>query len=156
MAETRPRAALRGDLRPPPAIRRGLADPRLRPRTPARPGDPQRSRTGRIPGRPAGRLARHPRLRLHPRGPGPRHRRTRHHRAGRLGISAQHLRRLLRAEKTPIGEIRDAVRRGAAIASLRRGDESIEELARRLGFSEASAFRRAFRRWTGQSPGHYR
>ncbi|WP_116199739.1 AraC family transcriptional regulator [Amycolatopsis circi] len=76
--------------------------------------------------------------------------------AARLGISAQHLRRLLRAEETSIGEIRDAVRRDAAIASLRRGDESIEKLAQRLGFSEASAFRRAFRRWTGRAPGDYR
>ncbi|WP_134728823.1 AraC family transcriptional regulator [Amycolatopsis nivea] len=76
--------------------------------------------------------------------------------AGRLGISAQHLRRLLRAEKTSISEIRDAVRRDAAIASLGRGDEPIEKLAQRLGFSEASAFRRAFRRWTGRSPGDFR
>ncbi|MFD2470165.1 AraC family transcriptional regulator [Amycolatopsis silviterrae] len=76
--------------------------------------------------------------------------------ADRLGISTQHLRRLLRAEHTSIGQIRDAVRRDTAIASLSRGDESIEKLAQRLGFSEASAFRRAFRRWTGQSPGDYR
>ncbi|MGW7533133.1 AraC family transcriptional regulator ligand-binding domain-containing protein [Amycolatopsis sp. NPDC054798] len=76
--------------------------------------------------------------------------------ADRLGISAQHLRRLLRAEHTSIGRIRDAVRRDIAIASLSRGGESIEKLAQRLGFSEASAFRRAFRRWTGRSPGDYR
>ncbi|MGV9300166.1 AraC family transcriptional regulator ligand-binding domain-containing protein [Amycolatopsis sp. NPDC003676] len=36
--------------------------------------------------------------------------------------------------------------------SLSRGDESIEKLA----FPEASAFRRAFRRWTGQAPADYR
>ncbi|MFB9930424.1 AraC family transcriptional regulator ligand-binding domain-containing protein [Amycolatopsis halotolerans] len=76
--------------------------------------------------------------------------------ADRLGISAQHLRRRLRGEGTSIGEIRDGVRRDAAIASLSRGDESIEKLAQRLGFSEASAFRRAFRRWTGRTPADYR
>ncbi|GAA1032920.1 hypothetical protein GCM10009565_80490 [Amycolatopsis albidoflavus] len=76
--------------------------------------------------------------------------------ADRLGVSTQHLRRLLRGEGTSIGQIRDGVRRDAAIASLSRGDESMEKLAQRLGFSEASAFRRAFRRWTGQSPADYR
>lgn len=43
-----------------------------------------------------------------------------------------------------------------AVASLVRGGESVEELALRLGFSEASAFHRAFKRWTGSSPGSYR
>ncbi|CAA9281987.1 MAG: Transcriptional regulator, AraC family [uncultured Blastococcus sp.] len=32
----------------------------------------------------------------------------------------------------------------------------MEALAGRLGFSEASAFRRAFRRWTGRPPGSFR
>ncbi|MEV0379461.1 AraC family transcriptional regulator ligand-binding domain-containing protein [Nonomuraea sp. NPDC050643] len=76
--------------------------------------------------------------------------------AARLSVSTQHLRRLLRAEHTSIRQIKEELLRDAAVASLTRGDESVEELARRLGFSEASAFRRAFRRWTGQPPGAYR
>ncbi|MFC7102718.1 AraC family transcriptional regulator [Nonomuraea rubra] len=76
--------------------------------------------------------------------------------SARLNVSTQHLRRLLRAEHTSIGQIKEDLLRDAAIASLRRGDESVEELARRLGFSEASAFRRAFRRWTGHPPSAYR
>ncbi|GAA1625970.1 AraC family transcriptional regulator [Nonomuraea maheshkhaliensis] len=76
--------------------------------------------------------------------------------AAQLAMSTQHLRRLLRAEHTSIGQIKEDLLRDAAIASLRRGDETVEELARRLGFSEASAFRRAFRRWTGRPPGAYR
>ncbi|MFC8143525.1 helix-turn-helix domain-containing protein [Streptomyces paradoxus] len=32
---------------------------------------------------------------------------------------------------------------------------SIEELSQRLGFSEPSAFHRAFRRWTGSAPRAY-
>lgn len=76
--------------------------------------------------------------------------------AARLNVSTQHLRRLLRAEHTSIGQIKEDLLRDAAIASLTRGEESVEDLARRLGFSEASAFRRAFRRWTGQPPGTYR
>lgn len=76
--------------------------------------------------------------------------------AAQLNVSTQHLRRLLRGEHTSIGQIKEDILRDAAIASLARGEESIGALARRLGFSEASAFRRAFRRWTGQSPGAYR
>lgn len=76
--------------------------------------------------------------------------------AARLSVSTQHLRRLLRAEHTSIGRLKQDILLEAAVASLSRGEESVEELARRLGFSEASAFRRAFRRWTGRPPGAYR
>jgi AraC-like DNA-binding protein len=76
--------------------------------------------------------------------------------AARLNMSAQHLRRLLRDEGTSMTEIKEEVLRDAAIASLSATDEPVDELAARLGFSEASAFRRAFRRWTGSSPGSYR
>jgi AraC-like DNA-binding protein len=76
--------------------------------------------------------------------------------AARLNVSTQHLRRLLRAEHTSIGQLKEDLLRDAAVASLARGVEPVEDLARRLGFSEASAFRRAFRRWTGQPPGAYR
>ena len=48
------------------------------------------------------------------------------------------------------------MRRDAAIITLARGDESLNDLAQRLGFSEPSAFHRAFRRWTGSAPGAYR
>jgi AraC-like DNA-binding protein len=76
--------------------------------------------------------------------------------AKRLNISAQHLRRLLRDEKTTFRQIKEEVLRDEAIASLVRGLETAEELSERLGFSEPSAFRRAFRRWTGSPPGSYR
>ncbi|BBY26526.1 AraC family transcriptional regulator [Mycolicibacterium sediminis] len=73
-----------------------------------------------------------------------------------LSVSAQHLRRQLREEGTTFRQIRDDVLRDEAIAALVRGTESIEEVSSRLGFSESSAFRRAFRRWTGSPPGSYR
>jgi AraC-like DNA-binding protein len=76
--------------------------------------------------------------------------------AKRLSVSAQHLRRLLREEGTSFREIREEILRDEAIASLVRGGETVEELSDRLGFSEPSAFRRAFRRWTGNPPGSYR
>ncbi|MBO0840327.1 MAG: AraC family transcriptional regulator [Sciscionella sp.] len=76
--------------------------------------------------------------------------------AARLTVSAQHLRRLLRAEHTSITAIRAEILRDEAIASLARGDEPVDALAVRLGFSEASALRRAFRRWTGSPLSAYR
>ena len=76
--------------------------------------------------------------------------------AARLTLSVQHLRRKLREEGTSISQIREEILRDAAIASLARGQEPVTELAARLGFSEPSAFRRAFRRWTGSPPGSYR
>lgn len=76
--------------------------------------------------------------------------------ATRLAFSLPHLRRLLREEGTSLSAIREDLLRDAAIASLALGEESTDALAARLGFSEASAFRRAFRRWTGSSPGAYR
>jgi len=76
--------------------------------------------------------------------------------AARLGVSGPTLRRRLAVEGTSFREVREQLLRDQAVASLVRGGESVEELALRLGFSEASAFHRAFKRWTGSSPGAYR
>lgn len=75
--------------------------------------------------------------------------------AAQLLMSPQTLRRKLRDEHTSPREIKEAILRDAAIASLARGDETVAALSRRLGFSEPSAFSRAFRRWTGSPPGSY-
>jgi len=69
-----------------------------------------------------------------------------------FGISRQTLRRRLREEGTSVTAIRDDVLRTAALESLSQGGETVAALAARLGFSEPSAFTRAFRRWTGASP----
>ncbi|MFI9406234.1 AraC family transcriptional regulator [Nocardia sp. NPDC052316] len=76
--------------------------------------------------------------------------------AKRLAMSPQTVRRKLGEESTSITQIREDILRDAAVASLVRGDETVEALSARLGFSEPSAFRRAFRRWTGSPPGSYR
>ncbi|MBB1254516.1 AraC family transcriptional regulator [Streptomyces alkaliterrae] len=75
--------------------------------------------------------------------------------AAALAVSPATLRRRLAAEGTTFQQTKDAVRREVALASLGDG-ERIAELAARLGFSEDTAFHRAFRRWTGTTPGAYR
>lgn len=76
--------------------------------------------------------------------------------ASRLAISTQHMRRLLQSEGTSFRQLRDDVLRDAAISSLVRDEESVEALSIRLGFSEPSAFRRAFTRWTDTTPSAYK
>ncbi|WP_030221998.1 AraC family transcriptional regulator [Streptomyces bikiniensis] len=75
--------------------------------------------------------------------------------AARLSVSPQTLRRRLAAEGTTYQRLRDQVRRDHALAELAGGRVSIERLSRQLGFSEPSAFHRAFRRWTGETPRAY-
>jgi AraC-like DNA-binding protein len=50
----------------------------------------------------------------------------------------------------------DGVRRSQAKAYLEDGKISIGEIALMLGFSTQTSFQHAFKRWTGQTPGHYR
>lgn len=76
--------------------------------------------------------------------------------AARLAVSPATLRRRLQQEGTSFQQLKDHVRRDAAIAGLAESGEPIAELAARLGFSEDTAFHRAFRRWTGTTPGAYR
>lgn len=76
--------------------------------------------------------------------------------AARLSMSTQNMRRLLREEGTSVTRIREDLLRDAAVTSLVRGEETVTQLSERLGFSEPSAFHRAFRRWTGSAPGAYR
>ncbi|WP_182376212.1 AraC family transcriptional regulator [Nocardioides sp. WS12] len=76
--------------------------------------------------------------------------------AKKLVMSPQTLRRKLAEEGSGLREIREEVLRDAAVSSLVRGEESVAALSERLGFSEPSAFTRAFRRWTGSSPAAYR
>lgn len=76
--------------------------------------------------------------------------------AAQLAVSSQTLRRRLAEEDTSVRALLDDVRRDAAISSLVDTDETVAELSERLGFSEQSAFTRAFRRWTGSTPGAYR
>jgi AraC-like DNA-binding protein len=72
-----------------------------------------------------------------------------------LGLSERSLRRRLRDEGTTLGRLLRELRRELAERYLREG-VSIDEAAFLLGYSEASALQRAFRRWTGWTPAAYR
>lgn len=76
--------------------------------------------------------------------------------ARRVGLSRRSLQRRLQEAGTPFGRLVDAVRRERAEAFLRAPDVSIAEVSWLLGFSEQSAFTRAFRRWTGEPPAGWR
>lgn len=73
-----------------------------------------------------------------------------------LATSARTLQRRLREGGTSYRELVDDVRRELALEHVQRGDATVTDLAFLLGFSDLSAFSRAFRRWTGQSPAQYR
>ncbi|GAA6202923.1 AraC family transcriptional regulator [Aquicoccus sp. SU-CL01552] len=72
-----------------------------------------------------------------------------------LGMSRQTLYRRLKAEGETFAEIHDDLRRRMALDYLTARKVSVNEAAYLLGFSEASSFVRAFKRWTGQSPTAY-
>lgn len=76
--------------------------------------------------------------------------------AGMLGVSEATMRRRLAEEGTTFRALRDAVYDELAIGWIERGDISIAEIAARLGFSDAFAFRRFFARLHGCSPSAFR
>lgn len=74
----------------------------------------------------------------------------------RLSWSPRSLQRRLLAEGLSFRELAVEARRDLAIELLRGSTASVDKIAERLGFSQGSAFARAFRRWTGRSPSDYR
>ena len=71
-------------------------------------------------------------------------------------LSPSTFRRRLEREGCSYQEIKDEVRRAVAFEQLRESRASIGHIAEQLGFQEPSAFHRAFKKWTGESPGKYR
>ncbi|WP_166264469.1 AraC family transcriptional regulator [Marinobacter caseinilyticus] len=76
--------------------------------------------------------------------------------AAELHTSPQTLRRRLKQENTSFQEIKDLLRRDLAIYFLARPELPINDIAHRVGFTEPSTFHRAFKKWTGVTPGAYR
>ncbi|MBR8654036.1 AraC family transcriptional regulator [Achromobacter sp. Marseille-Q0513] len=76
--------------------------------------------------------------------------------SAQLAMTPQTLRRHLREEGQGFQALKDDLRRDVALEYLDRHDLSLMNIAERLGFSEPSTFHRAFKKWTGVSPGEYR
>ena len=73
-----------------------------------------------------------------------------------LHLSPRSLHRKLADEGTSFRAIKDALRREEAVKRLEKTHEGIAGIAAALGYSEPSAFFRAFVGWTGVSPTQYR
>jgi AraC-like DNA-binding protein len=69
-----------------------------------------------------------------------------------MGMSRQTLFRRLKAEETTFDAVLDDLRRRMALHYLSAKKVSASQTAYLVGFSDAAAFSRAFRRWTGMSP----
>lgn len=76
--------------------------------------------------------------------------------ADELNITPATMRRRLHEEGASYQDIKDQLRRDLAIGYLSHSNRSVMDIALELGFSERSAFHRAFRKWTGASPGEFR
>jgi AraC-like DNA-binding protein len=75
--------------------------------------------------------------------------------AAELAMSERSIQRALRNENTSYRQLVEDVRKEMAVQHLARPGASATEAAFLLGFSEPSAFTRAFRRWTGAAPTQY-
>lgn len=73
-----------------------------------------------------------------------------------LGHSERTLRRRLTEEGTSFNAVRNGLRRELAMEYLRNTSMTNDDIAASLGFSDASNFAAAFRKWTGQPPGAFR
>jgi AraC-like DNA-binding protein len=73
-----------------------------------------------------------------------------------LNTSGRTLQRRLQQDGTSLQQLISAVRCELAMEMLRNPGQSSNEISDQLGFSAPSAFHRAFKRWTGMTPGQYR
>jgi AraC-like DNA-binding protein len=73
-----------------------------------------------------------------------------------LEVSDRSLRRQLREQGISFRSLLDELRMQIALKYLRTTSLANEDIALALGFSDATNFRRAFRRWTNKSPSEIR
>ncbi len=73
-----------------------------------------------------------------------------------LGISVRTMHRRLAEEGATFQRIKDEFRRARAMHLLTHGETPISHISEQLGFDSVAAFHRAFRGWTGDTPGAIR
>jgi AraC-like DNA-binding protein len=76
--------------------------------------------------------------------------------ARRVALSPRTLQRRLKDRGIDFVRLVDDTRRRFAFNYLRDPEHTFTEIAYLLGYSEVSAFNRAFKRWTGSTPSDYR
>ena len=76
--------------------------------------------------------------------------------ARELHLSPRTLHRRLQDEGSSFRAVKDALRRDLALARLARPGGNVAHVAAELGYSEPSAFFRAFQGWTGEAPSAWR
>lgn len=76
--------------------------------------------------------------------------------AKELGMSERSLRRRLAESGVSFQLLLDGIRKARALELLANPAMSVEQIAYAVGFTDPHNFRRAFRRWTGSTPGAMR
>jgi AraC-like DNA-binding protein len=76
--------------------------------------------------------------------------------ARRLSVSPRTLKRRLAEQGTTFSTLIDDARRRSALLLLEDRRLTIDAIAMSLGYSDTANFTRAFKRWTGQTPGEAR
>lgn len=96
------------------------------------------------------------RVKAHLRGIQPQHWPDYPTLAQHLHTAPSTLRRKLALEGQSYQSLKDQVRLDVAITRLGNSAVVLDDLAIELGFSECSAFSKAFKKWTGSTPGQYK
>ncbi|WP_111860346.1 AraC family transcriptional regulator [Acinetobacter sp. CFCC 10889] len=76
--------------------------------------------------------------------------------AQQLNMSEATIQRRLKNEATSYQQLKNEIRRDTAIELLTTTKKTLQEISNELFFQDPSAFHRAFKKWTGVSPGSYR
>jgi AraC-like DNA-binding protein len=73
-----------------------------------------------------------------------------------LDVHRRTLHRRLRQQGTSFRQVLDEIRYDTARHLLQLTDMPLLQVATSLGYSDVTTFTRAFKRWSGASPGRYR
>lgn len=73
-----------------------------------------------------------------------------------VGLHPRRVQRLLSANRTSYRQLKEDVRRDIALHLLADTSTSIFEIASQVGYSDVTAFDRAFKQWTGKTPTLFR
>lgn len=72
-----------------------------------------------------------------------------------LGINKRSLQRALTDEKTSFRMLKEELIKDRALTLIAQNKEALEQIATQLGYSEVSAFHRAFKNWFGVTPKNF-